>query len=76
MRGDSIQEPPVVGDNHSTAGEVFQCLFESAQRVHIEIVRRLVEQKYVGSLFEHLCEMHSIPLAARKVSHFLLLIAA
>ena len=63
--GDAIQKPSIVTDDHGASGEIFERFLKSAQRVHIEIIRRLVEKQNVGSLLEHLREVHPIPLAPR-----------
>ena len=44
------------------------------QRLHIEIVGRLVEQQQIGALLQHLGEMHAVALAARKLADLLLLV--
>ena len=49
VRGDAIKEPAVVRDYHHAAGELEQRIFESAQRLDIEIVRGLVEEQYVAA---------------------------
>ena len=51
MRGNAIQEEPVVRDDHRAAREIRQSLFEGAEGVDVEIVGRLVEQKNVGARF-------------------------
>ena len=76
MGGDAIEKPSVMADDDSAPGEILEGFFEGAEGVHIEIVRRFIEEKNIGSLFQHLCEMHTIPLAAGEVSDLLLLIAA
>src|ERR1700754_1643947 len=45
--GDAVEEPSVVADDDGAAREVFKCLFQSAHRVHVEVVRRLVEYENV-----------------------------
>src|SRR5271156_5090634 len=39
-RGDAVEEPPIVGDDDSAAGEVEERLLECTQRVDVQIVRR------------------------------------
>ena len=58
------------------AGEVLQGFFERAQRVDVEIVRRLVEQQHVRAASQQLGEVHAIPLAAGERADFFLLIGA
>ena len=49
VRGDAVEEPAVVRDHHGAAGEGQQRLLERAQRVHVEVVRGLVEQQQVAA---------------------------
>ena len=71
---DAVQKPAVVADDDSAPGKVFESFFESAHRVDIEIVGRLVKEQDVCALLEHAREMHAIALAAGKRADFLLLI--
>ena len=57
-------------------GNVEQRLLERAQRVDVEIVRRLVEQQQVAAALQQLGQMQAIALAARERADLLLLIAA
>ena len=47
---------------------------ESAQRLRVEVVGRLVEQQQVAALLQHLGEMHAVALAAREQADLLLLV--
>src|SRR6185436_20542465 len=40
--GDAVQEPAIVADHDGTAGEADERLLERAERVDVEVVRRLV----------------------------------
>jgi hypothetical protein len=51
-----VQKPAVVGDDEGGAGETGHCRLQRAQRVHVQIVRRLVEQQQVAALLQHLGE--------------------
>ena len=66
VRRDPIQEPAIVADDHGTAGEVQQRLFERAQRIDVEIVGRLVEQQQVAAAPQQLGQMDAVALAARQ----------
>src|SRR5207247_2621192 len=57
-------------------GEVEQGLLERAQRVHVEVVRRLVEQQEVRAAPEHGGQVQPVALAPREVGHALLLVAS
>src|SRR5688572_33395585 len=61
---DAVEEPAVVADNDDAARELEDRLFERAQRVHVKVVRRLVEQQHVGAGLEHLREMDTVALTA------------
>src|SRR5438477_120693 len=74
VRGDPVEEPAVVTDDHDAPGEVEQRLLERAERVHVEIVRRLVEEQHVAARAEELAEMHAVALATGKVPDLLLLV--
>ena len=49
MRGDAIEEPAVVADDHGTAAKVLEPFFERSQGLDVEIVRRFVEQQEIAS---------------------------
>src|SRR5579871_4017042 len=72
----AVEEPAVVRDDHGAAGEVEKRLFERAQRVDVEVVRRLVEKQDVAARTQELREMDAVPLAAGEVADTLLLVAA
>ena len=72
---DAVEKPPVVADDDGAAGKIIERFFERAKRVHIEIIRRFVEQDNVRALFEHLRQMDAVPFAARQSADLLLLIA-
>ena len=74
VRGDTVEKPAVVADDHDTAGKLQQGVFERTQGVDVEVVRRLVEQQHVGAGLEQRGEMHTVPLAARQLAHLPLLV--
>src|SRR5688500_18122520 len=76
VRGDAIEEPAVVADDHGAAGVVQQRLFERTERVDVEIVGRLVEQQQVRSTLQQLGQMDAVALAARQRADLALLSAA
>ena len=75
VRRDAVEEPAIVGDHDGAAGEVEQGVLERAQRVDVEVVRRLVEQQHVAAAAQQLREVHAVALAAREVTDALLLVA-
>src|SRR5713101_5299560 len=74
--GDAVEEPAIMADDHRTAGEIDQRLFQRAQRVDVEVVGRLVEQQHVGAAFQHLGQVDAVALASRELTDLLLLVDA
>src|SRR5262249_55428983 len=72
---DAVEKPAVVRDHDGAARELEQRLLERAQRVDVEVVRRLVEQEDVAARAEQLREVDAVALAAREVGDPLLLVA-
>ena len=62
----SVEEPAVVTDDYCTSGKRFQTFFECTERVHVDIVGRLVEQQHVSLLLQCECELQTVSLTARK----------
>src|SRR6185503_4866925 len=73
---DAVEEPAVVRDHDGAARELEQRLLERAQRVDVEVVRRLVEEEDVAARAQELREMDAVPLAAREIRDALLLVGA
>ena len=44
VRGDTIEEPAVVGDHDGAAGEILQTLLQRTQRIDVDVVGRLVQK--------------------------------
>ena len=42
VRGDPVEKPAVVADDHGTTRKILERLLERAYRVHVQIVRGLV----------------------------------
>ncbi len=76
VRGDAVEEPPVVADDHHAAGKSENGVLEGPQRVDVEIVGRLVEQQQVAAALEELREVHAVAFAAGQRTHLALLVAA
>lgn len=64
MCGDTIEEPPVVANDHGTAGEILQSLFQGTHGIYIKIIGRFVKQKDVGLFLEHAGKMYAISFAS------------
>ncbi len=62
--GDAIQKPAIMGNDHRATGEGEQRFFQRPQRLHIQIVGRLVQQQHIAAAPEQLGEMHPVPFAA------------
>jgi hypothetical protein len=65
VRGDAVEKPAVVADDHGAAAEVEQRFLERPQRIDVEVVGRLVEQQQVAAALEQLGEMDAVSLAPR-----------
>ena len=65
-----------MADHDGAAGEALEGVLERAQRVHVEVVRGLVEQQQVRARAQQLGQVQAVALAAREVAHLLLLVAA
>ena len=50
MGRDPIEEPAIMRNHDRTAGKVDERVFESTQRIDVEIVRRLIEKQHVSYL--------------------------
>src|SRR5690606_31150569 len=74
MRRDPVEEPAVVRDHDRAAREVQQRFLEGAQRLDVEVVRRLVQQQHVAARAKQLREMDAVALAAGEKPHLLLLV--
>ena len=75
VRGDPIEKPAIVADDDGAARKREQCFFECAQRIDVEIVRRLVEKEQVTARLEELRQVDAVALASRKAADLTLLIA-
>ena len=74
MCGNPVQEPTVVADHDGASGEVFQTVLQGADRVHVHIVRRLVQKQHVAFVLEGQRKVKPVPLASGKDSAEFLLI--
>src|SRR5512137_772711 len=72
VRGDAVEEPAIVRYDEHAACELEQRFLERAQRLDVEVVRRLVEKQHIATLEEGGREMQPAALAAREVPHDLL----
>jgi hypothetical protein len=68
--GDAVQEPAVVADHDGAAREADERLLERAQRVHVEVVGRLVEQQQVPAALEQRGQVQAVALAPDRLFTF------
>src|SRR3954465_14219862 len=76
MTRDTVQKPAIVRNDDGAASKVFQAFFQRADRIHIEIVSRLVEKNKIRSAFEEPREVDPIALTARKDADLFLLVSS
>src|SRR5262249_29866230 len=76
VRRNPIQKPTVMTDDHSAACEILQRLLQRAERIHVEIVRRLVQKQDVSAFLQHPRKMYTVPLPTGQIADSLLLIAS
>ena len=76
MCADAVEEPAVVRDDDGASGEGFEALFQGAERVHVNVVRRLVEEEDVGFRLQRERQMEAVTLAAGEYAATFLLIGA
>src|SRR4029077_13657069 len=57
VRGDAVEEPAIVADDDAATREREQRVLERAQRVDVEVVRRLVEHEDVAAGAQELGEV-------------------
>ena len=52
VRGDAIEEPPIVADDDGTACVVEERFFEGPERIDVQVVGWLVEQQQVRTTLQ------------------------
>ncbi len=73
---DPVEKPPVVTYHYGTPREILESVFQRTHGVNVEVICRLVEQNYIGALFQNSCQVNPITLASREQTDFLLLICS
>ena len=76
VRGDAVEEPPVVAGDHGAAGEVEQRVLQRGERVHVQVVGWLVEEEQVAALLEGERQVDPVSLATGQDAGQLLLVRA
>ena len=73
MGADSIQEPAVVRYNDGASGKILQPFFQRPERIHVDIIRRFVEEEDIRLGFQRQGEVQAVPLSSGKhAAEFLL----
>ena len=65
-----------MADDDGAACEVLQAFLQGTERVHVDVVGRLVEEEHVGFLLQGQGKVHTISFTARQHTGFLLLVVA
>src|SRR5579859_2171823 len=76
VRGDPVEEHPVVRDHHGAAGEVEQRVLQGAERLDVEVVGRLVEQDHVAADLQRQRQVEPVALATGQYPGGLLLVGS
>ena len=66
MGADAVEEPAVVADDHSAAGEVLEALLQGTHGVDVDVVGGLVEEQHVGLTLERQGQVQAVALAAAE----------
>ena len=62
MGANTVEEPAVVANHHSTAGKCFQTFLKRTERVHVDVVGRFVEQQHVALLLQRKRQLQAVAL--------------
>ena len=63
-----------MADDHGTTGKFFQTFFQSPERVHVDVVRRFVEQQHVTLFFQGHGQVQTVALTSGEYAAFLFLV--
>ncbi len=74
MCSNTVQEPTVVRDNHSTTCEVLQTLLQCSQSIYIDIIGRLIQKQHIALLLQCQGQVQAVTLTTRQHTALLLLI--
>src|SRR5699024_10860082 len=70
----AVEEPAVVRDDHGAAREVLQRVLEAAQRLRVQVVRRLVQEDQVAADLEGERQVETVALTTGQDAGLLLLV--
>ena len=62
MGANTVEEPAVVADDHSTASKRFQTFLKRTECVHVDVVGRFVEQQHVALLLQRKRQLQAVAL--------------
>ena len=62
MGADPVKEEAIVGNDHGTAGEVYQSIFKRTQGFHVQIVGRFIEQQHIAAGLQQTCHVNTVAL--------------
>src|SRR6218665_780403 len=74
VRGDPVEEPPIVGDDHGASWKLKKCVFEAGEGFDVEVVGRFVEKQHVAALLKRERKVKAIAFTAGEHTRWLLLI--
>ena len=74
MRGNAVQEPTIMADDHDTTSKLQQGILQRSQGLHIQVIGRLIQEEHIGASYQGLGQMQSTPLTAGEGAHSFLLI--
>jgi hypothetical protein len=76
MRGNAVEKPAVVRNNHGATSKIFEAFFHGTQRIYINVVGRFVKQQDVTFGFQRQRQVQTVAFATRKDTTFFLLVGA
>ncbi len=76
MRGDSVQEPTIMGNNHGAARKLQQSFFQSTESFNVQVIGRFVKKKNIAAVQEGLGHMKTSAFTTGQITNDLLLISA
>src|SRR4029453_11812752 len=64
VRGDAVEEPAIVADDHRAPRERLERILQRPEGVDVEVVGGFVEQEHVAAPAQHLGQVDAVALAA------------
>src|SRR6218665_149461 len=74
VRGDPVEEPPIVGDDNGASWKLKKRVFEAGEGFDVEVVGRFVEKQHVAALLKRERKVKAIAFTAGEHTRWLLLI--